>query len=71
MDEVLNWFEKYEVDFVNGIPHLDGSTFDASERLFAPHHPGTRLTRTMTQLGMLASGGADGGLLHHDRTQAR
>jgi SAM-dependent methyltransferase len=62
MDEVLQWFDRYGVEFVNGIPHLDGSIFTESERLFAPHDPGSNASRFMTQFGMLASGGKDGGL---------
>lgn len=62
MSEVLGWFERYGVDFVNGIPHLDGSAFGEGEGLFSDHHAGTRLSRTMTELNMLAGGGQDGGL---------
>ncbi len=62
MSEVLDWFERYGVDFVNGIPHLDGSAFESRESLFAPHAAGSRLSRTMTELNMLAGGGKDGGL---------
>lgn len=62
MDEVLGWFERYGVDFVNGIPHLDGSSFNDGEKLLVPRAAGTRISRRMTELGMLASGGTDGGL---------
>jgi SAM-dependent methyltransferase len=62
MDEVLQWFDRYGVDFVNGIPHLDGSDFSTDERLFAPHSPGSTASRYLTQLGMLLTGGQDGGL---------
>ncbi len=62
MSEVLNWFERYGVDFINGIPHLDGSAFSKQEKLLAPHATGTRLSRFMTEFNMLAGGGADGGL---------
>ena len=62
MGEVLTWFERYGVDFVNGVPHLDGTDFEVSEKLFAPRAAGSRVSRVMTQLGMLASGGKDGGL---------
>jgi SAM-dependent methyltransferase len=62
MDEVLGWFERYGIDFVNGIPHLDGSAFNDDERLFEPHAPGSKAARLMTQLGLLAAGGKDGGL---------
>jgi hypothetical protein len=62
MNEVLRWFRKYNVDFVNGIPHLDGSDFSEREQLFNVHRSGTPMSRTMTQVGMLLSGGTDGGL---------
>lgn len=62
MDEVLRWFDKYNVDFVNGIPHVDGTPFSDRERLFAPHAAGTAANRVATQLAMLLSGGKDGGL---------
>jgi SAM-dependent methyltransferase len=62
MDQVLGWFERYQIDFVNGIPHLDGTDFAANERLFEQHHRGTSVMRFNTQLGMLLSGGTDGGL---------
>lgn len=62
MDEVLGWFEKYGVDYVNGIPHPGGTDFSERERLFQPHDPGTTVSRATTQIGMLLSGGADGGL---------
>ena len=59
---VLRWFDRHGVDFVNGIPHFDGSVFTESEALFAPHAQGSATSRAITQLGMLASGGKDGGL---------
>ena len=62
MGEVLGWFDKYNVDFINAIPHLDGSDFSEAERLFQPRRPGTSTSRMTTQLGMLMSGGTDGGL---------
>jgi hypothetical protein len=60
--EVLEWFDKYDVDFVNGIPHLDGSDFGERERLFQPHCAGTASSRATVQTGVLLSGGTDGGL---------
>ena len=45
-----------------GIPHLDGSDFSEREPLFQVHRSGTSISRTTTQLGMLLSGGTDGGL---------
>jgi SAM-dependent methyltransferase len=62
MDEVLQWFARYGVEFVNGVPHPDGSSFEPRERLFEPHAAGYRITRVATQMDMLLSGGKDGGL---------
>jgi SAM-dependent methyltransferase len=62
MDEVMGWFVASDVEFVSGIPHPDGSPFAADEALFARRSPGSRFARASTQLGMLLSGGADGGL---------
>lgn len=62
MSEVLTWFERHGVDFVSGVPPLDGSDFAETDQLFKPHSPGTRLSRFMTEFNMLASGGQDGGL---------
>ena len=62
MDELLRWFERHGVDFVNGIPHVDGSAFGDRERLFDSHATGTVAKRVATQIAMLLSGGQDGGL---------
>lgn len=62
MDEVLGWFAEHAVDFTCGIPAPDGVPFAAADKLFAPHPPGSRLDRFMTQAGMLLGGGKDGGL---------
>jgi SAM-dependent methyltransferase len=62
MDEVLRWFERYGVEFLNGIPHVDGTAFSDREHLFEPHAAGTSTNRVAAQLAMLLSGGQDGGL---------
>lgn len=62
MDEVLQWFDRYGVDFVNGIPHIDGSNFGGDESLFEPRGRGSVLSRVGTQIDMLLGGGKDGGL---------
>ncbi len=62
MDEVLRWFDAYGVDFVNGVPRLDGAPFAADARLFEPQPRATVTSRVATQLEMLLSGGQDGGL---------
>jgi SAM-dependent methyltransferase/uncharacterized protein YbaR (Trm112 family) len=62
MDEVLGWFDENDIAFLSGIPHLDETAFASDENLFADKSPGSRFARVSTQLGMLLSGGADGGL---------
>jgi hypothetical protein len=62
MGEVLRWFERYGVDFVNGIPHLDGSNFTEHENLFQSRSKSDAANRFLAQAGMLLSGGKDGGL---------
>jgi hypothetical protein len=41
------------------IPKIGMSPFQPDEQLFAPHEKGTKLTRSLTQLGILARGGVD------------
>ena len=62
MDKVLALFDRYGMDLINGIPHLDGSAFSGDKQLFAPHGAGTPATRFMVQASMLCGGGRDGGL---------
>ena len=62
MDEVLRWFDSYGVDFVNGVPHVDGTAFSAEEKLFEPKDKGNAVSRVAAQLNMLLAGGQDGGL---------
>lgn len=62
MDEVLGWFGRHGIEFLNGIPHLDGTEFGNEDKLLKPHSPGSRYTRAVTQSGMLLAGGGDGGL---------
>jgi SAM-dependent methyltransferase len=60
--EVLGWFEASGVEFVNGIPKCSAtSLFSPTERLFEPNPPGTALDHLVVQLGMLLSGGREGG----------
>ncbi|MCB1894133.1 MAG: class I SAM-dependent methyltransferase [Zoogloeaceae bacterium] len=62
MDEVLQWFDRHGVEFVNGIPRLDGRPFAPKAPLFEPQSPGSTIDRVATQLEMLLAGGQDGGL---------
>ena len=61
-DEVLGWFESNGFDFLFSIPKIGPAPFDADEKLFAPHGTGSRTTRILTELDMLARGGVDGAL---------
>jgi SAM-dependent methyltransferase len=61
-DEVLGWFDASGVEFVASIPRcLPTEKFSPDERLFAPRSRGTALDRFLVQLGMLLTGGREGG----------
>jgi SAM-dependent methyltransferase len=62
VDEVLEWFDRYGVDFLSSVPAADGSPFTSASRLFEPHSRGTVTVRVAAQLQMLLTGGKDGGL---------
>ncbi len=62
MDEVLKWFDRHGLEFVNAVPRLDGMPYCPDDQLFAGHAPGNIVSRIGTQLDMLLSGGKDGGL---------
>jgi SAM-dependent methyltransferase len=62
MDEVLGWFKRNRVEFLSSIPSIGDTEFDEDEPIFAAHRSGTRLDRLSTEIQMLLSGGADGGL---------
>jgi SAM-dependent methyltransferase len=61
-DEVLGWFESNGFDFLFSIPKIGPAAFGDNEKLFVPHGRGTRTTRILTELDMLARGGVDGAL---------
>ncbi|MGD0301735.1 MAG: methyltransferase domain-containing protein [Bryobacteraceae bacterium] len=61
-DEVLGWFESNGFDFLFSIPKIGPAPFAADEKLFVPHGKGSRTTRILTELDMLARGGVDGAL---------
>jgi SAM-dependent methyltransferase/uncharacterized protein YbaR (Trm112 family) len=60
--EALEWLESNGFEFVFSIPKIDASTFSEDERMFEIHSKGTKLSRALTQLAMLLSGGVDGAL---------
>jgi SAM-dependent methyltransferase len=62
IDDVLRWFAASRVEFVNCIPTIGDVEFTDDYRLFEPQTKGTVLDRVSTQLEMLMTGGADGGL---------
>jgi SAM-dependent methyltransferase len=62
MGEVLQWFERAGLEYINGIPKFSLlESFSEREQLFQPHKMGSRLDRTLAQSAMLLSGGKEGG----------
>lgn len=63
IDEVLGWFDRVGVEFVNSIPKAVASqSFSADERLFEPQPRGSAIDHFLVQAGMLLGGGREGGL---------
>jgi len=61
--EVLRWFDKSGVEFINSIPKCKAlESFSPKEKLFGVSPRGTGLDHVLVQLGMLVSGGREGGL---------
>ena len=54
-DEVLDWFEKTEFEFVNCIPSISGKPITPDTKLFETSRKGTKLKRFSVQLGMAFS----------------
>ena len=62
LGETLQWFDQSGVEFINSIPKMKAfEPFTAEELLFQPQPRGTRPDRALVQLGMLLSGGKEGG----------
>ena len=62
LGEVLHWFERAGLEYINGIPKPSLlETFSEAEQLFRPHSMGGRLDRFLVQSAMLLNGGAEGG----------
>jgi SAM-dependent methyltransferase len=60
--EVLRWFDRTGVTFMTGIPTLTATdSFSDRERLFESHPRGNSLDHVLVQLGMVLSGGREGG----------
>jgi SAM-dependent methyltransferase len=62
IDDVMRWFSASGIQFVNCVPSIGDTEFTDADEIFEPHAPGTYLDRLSTQLEMLLTGGADGGL---------
>ncbi|MFC2001134.1 methyltransferase domain-containing protein [Chloroflexota bacterium] len=61
--EVLSWFDHSEVEFFNSIPKATAfASFYLNEELFESNPRGTKLDHFCVQLGMLLSGGREGGV---------
>jgi len=62
LDEVLNWFEKNNIEFINSIPCCIPENSENQE-LFNKTSRGSRFTRLLSQIVMLFNNlGSDGGL---------
>lgn len=60
LDQVLNWFEENNIDFVNSIPSCD---FYSDNELFQKQSKGTFYSRIFNQFSMIFNSlGSDGGL---------
>jgi SAM-dependent methyltransferase len=62
IDEVLAWFDSAGFDFTACIPTIGDKEFAEDTPLFEPRAAGRYLDRLSTELEMLLTGGADGGL---------
>jgi len=62
LDEVLEWFNENDVEFLNCSPPVLDTIGERTEDLFAAMEPGTRYQRVITQLTWLASIAREGGL---------
>jgi SAM-dependent methyltransferase len=62
VDEVLGWFDRNGVDFVNAVPKLRWQdAFTPGERLFAPAERGKKIDRLVAQIKSIATGNTEGG----------
>jgi carbamoyltransferase len=62
LGEVLGWMEEDGIDYINSIPKPEaGPSLFPGEQLFAPHDPGTALSRVVSQLACMGNGYREGG----------
>ncbi len=60
--EAIEWFESSGFQFLMTIPKIGSEPFTANEKLFERHSKGTRMSRFLTEVEMLMTGGRDGAL---------
>jgi SAM-dependent methyltransferase len=62
LGEVLAWFDRCAVEFLNGVPRCTaGEGLSPREELFAPHPRGSGFDHFAVQARMMLSGGREGG----------
>jgi len=60
--EVLNWFQKNDIEYVNSVPKINlAEHFTGNDRLFEWHDPGSPLDHLLRQLGWILTEGKEGG----------
>ena len=62
LDDVLEWFEENDVEFVNATPPILGTDGEETEGLFDQVLPGNKAQRVITQLSWLATISREGAL---------
>jgi SAM-dependent methyltransferase len=62
IDEVVRWFDRSDIDMLLTIPPVGGERFTEETALFRARPRSSRLDHFVTELGMLLTGGRDGGL---------
>ncbi len=63
LDEVLNWFKKNDIEFINSIPSCDFDIKQKYEDLFEKNNEGNLYSRLINQISMIFNQlGSDGGL---------
>ncbi len=63
LDEVLNWFKKNDIEYVNSIPSCDFEMYQNYESIFLKKTTGSLYSRIINQISMIFNKlGSDGGL---------
>ena len=62
LDEVMEWFDENDVEFVNASPAILGTADEDGTELFSESDPGTRYQRLITQLSWIFTIAREGAL---------